>query len=340
MRHRYLCLALFVASLGPATARAADTTPKGKQGETSSPPESPSSGDKNPAAQVNEGELWRGPGAAVFKKWWQLDAVWETHVMLLPYNIDHEGAGSAKLLNFGYLNARANISKHDRISARMGMSIYALADQGESGVRASDLSLTYTRSQPLPKGFDLRGSASLLFPTSYHSWHDTGLYLGITGAVGAGYTYKLVSVDFRVFGTGYIQHYRSALGGNPNPKGAFGGSLAVNVEMPFWRNLSLGAAAYDEYEWLYMPFDPNLVTTTDPTFGNSQPYAQVYGAEGYVDIRLPYQKHVVFDLHFAYAVGDPQLGYMSVITDGAQRIFGYGPVRLGSTVYGAVAAHF
>jgi hypothetical protein len=45
-------------------------------------------------------------------------------------------------------------------------------------------------------------------------------------------------------------------------------------------------------------------------------------------------------LHLAYAVGDPQLGYMSVLYDGASRIFGYGPVRLSSSIYAALSAHF
>src|SRR5262249_45966099 len=138
MRHPYLCLALLIATLGPTTARASDVTPKGKQGETTTPAESPSSGVKEPAAAVNEGELRRGVGDDVLKKWWQLDAVWETHVMLLPYDIDHEGAGSAKLLNFGYLAVRFDVTRNNRLSARMGMSIYALADQTESGARASD----------------------------------------------------------------------------------------------------------------------------------------------------------------------------------------------------------
>jgi hypothetical protein len=340
MRHSTLCLAFVVVSLGPGLARAADLTPKGKLGETSTPASSPSSGQKEPAAAVNEGELRRDPGDAVFKKWWQLDAVWETHVMLLPYDIDHEGTGSAKLLNYGYLGARANLSKHDRVSARMGMSIYALADQGESGVRASDLSVSYTRLQPLGHGFELRPSLSVLAPTSYHSWHDSGLYLGITGAVGAAYQYKILSVEVRVFGSGYVQHYRSELGGNPNPIGGVGGSLAVNIEMPFWRQLSIGGAFYDEYQWLYMPNDPTRATTTDGTFGNSQPWAQAFGVEGFVDIRLPYLRRVVFDLHLAYGVGDPQLGYMSVLYDGATRIFGYGPVRMSSSVYAALAARF
>jgi hypothetical protein len=339
MRHSSLCLALLIGSLGPSVARAADLTPKGKQGETSTPAESPSSGAKEPAAAVNQGELRSGLGDEVFKKWWQLDAVWETHVMLLPYQLDHEGAGSAKLLNFGYLAARANVTKNNRLSARMGMSVYAITDQGESGVRASDLSVTYTRLQKLGAGFELRPSVSVLAPTGYHSWHDSGLYLGATAGLGGLYSYKILSVEARVFGSYYFQHYRTELGGNPNPIGSAGGSLAVNVEMPFWRMMSIGGAFYDEYEWLYMPQDPTRATTADATY-SSQPWAQMYGVEGFVDMRFPYLKHVVLDLHLAYAVGDPQLGYMSVLYDGASRIFGYGPVRLGSSVYGALAARF
>ena len=341
MRHGYLCLAFFIVSLGPNAARAADVTPKGKQGETTTPATSPGAGGPQSGAAVNELGLRRERGDEVFAKWWQIDAGWEFHALLIPYDIDHEGAGAAKLLNYGYVGARANVTRNNRISARMGMEIFTLADANESGVRASDLTVSYTRIQELPKGFVLRPSVSVLLPTSFASQHDTGLYFGIIPSVSATYRYKILTLDARVFGTGYVQHYRTALGGNPNPKGSVGFALAADVELPWWRNLSLGASFYDEYLFLYEPFDPTLATTVDKTYGGaSQPFFQVYGVELYTDIRLPYWKHGVFDVHVAFAVGDPQLGYTSVLYDGASRIFGYGPTRITDTIYVALAAHF
>ena len=338
-------------ALGAGMARASDNSPKNK--ESAPAPGAGTTGATEVLTGGTAGESTadnyvRRDLAEYANKRWQLDAVWEAHAMLIPWNIDHEGAGAEKLLNIGYLSGRVNLTTNNRLSVRMGMYIFDLCDANESGcVRATDLSVTYTRIQNIGKGFGLRFSASATAPTSFSSWHDSGLITALTGVVAAGYQHRWLSLDLRAFGSGYIQRWASELGGNPNPKGSFGVVLSATVEMPFWRRLTLGAEIYDEYTWLYDIVNgaPNPTgsgaggaVVKDPTFGTSQPAQQIYGGEVFAEVRIPDAKYVQFDLHVAYAQGDPTLGYTSVLHDGVAHLYGFW--RLNSEVYAALTAHF
>lgn len=350
---RRLVTVLIALSLGASSARASDNTSKSREGGVSSGTSGSVSGGASSGAtstiESTTDTFQNRPDLLDYsKRRWRLDAVWETHAMLIPWSSDHEGLGSAKLLNLGYLTGQVRITPNNRVSMRMGMYVFNLADGGESGVRATDLSVTYTRLQPLQRGFLLRFTASATAPTSFASWHDTGLITALTGSVIATYQHKWLTIDARGFGTGYIQRYASALGGNPNAKASAGGVLSAEIELPFWKRLSLGAEVYDEYSWLYDIDNgaPNPggsgtggATTKDQTFGYAQPTQQVYGGEVFAELHVPDFKYAQFDLHVAYAQGDPTLGYTSILHDGVAHIY---PAywRLSSEVYAALTAHF
>ena len=63
---------------------------------------------------------------------------------------DLEGYGAQKVFNVFGLYARYDLSEHDRIAVRDFFQQEFIADQGESGLRSGDVTVTYTRTVPLP----------------------------------------------------------------------------------------------------------------------------------------------------------------------------------------------
>src|SRR5262249_51195466 len=144
----------------------------------------------------------------------------------------------------------------------MGFYQRALADDGETGVRADDLVVSYTRLVPLPKAFDLRVGGSLSFPTSFISQKMSLIVAPTVSLQVDRTTWKWFWMSLRAFGRGYATRYTTAAGGNPNPGGEIGGLLSSEITMPFHKALVIGWDAFIAYE-----FYQNVTRVNDP---NSQ----------------------------------------------------------------------
>ncbi len=339
----FATVVLFV-SLGPALARAGDTTPKTKEGGSGGAATITSSSTAGATTeQVYDDQARRLPGEEQSKRW-AMDAVWETHAMLIPWNIDHEGAGRAKLLNLGFLAARVDVTKNNHISARAGFYQYAIADEQETGVRAADIIVAYTRTQPLPKGLELKLKASLSAPVSFYS-QEASLITAPAGSVGLDYEWKGLTVELVFFGGYFWTKYTTEAGGNPNARANFGGELSVEYKLPFWKErLSLGGDVNDGYVWFYdvgtpPPGESGLPNAVKDATFPSQPVSQSYGGELFVHLSIPDARVMKFDITAAYANGDPSLGYDSVLHDGAGHVYPWF-WRLSSNVYVSLAAHY
>jgi hypothetical protein len=274
------------------------------------------------------------------EKSWEAGGTFETH-RLMRQDFNLEGAGAVKVFNALFAVLKYSITDKDSLALSGGGFQYFLADSGEPGFRAADLSLAYTRLVLLPKDFRLRASAGLTGPISY----DSRLARNITTpSLSAALSRKFgdLSLEARVSGRYFLDEQSTANSqgdaqgpgsGAPNVRYTIGGSLSAEYDMPFFRPLSVGAAVTDIYIWYYSGVgrcpanggtglamgnvtDPNSCqTTTNPTTDN-QPIQQSYGGEVFARYTMPDLAGFKSDLTFVVANGDPSLGYASAIHDG------------------------
>lgn len=294
-------------------------------------------GDSASASNPDDGS-WGGlldlrRGIPAGRKYWEVGGAWESHALLTQ--TDLEGAGSQRYFHYFYLYAFADLTARNRISVRGGAYERFLADQGESGWRLSDVSISYTRRIDLPWELELRLRGTITLPTSYSSQKITGQISAPTLTLLLDRKFgKYLSVDLRVFGTYYWNQYTTAAGGNPNSIVSFGGLLSAEFEMPFHPALSVGGELYTEY---YLFYDANGATqygtVTDSQFP-TQPLQQIYGGELFARYTFPHFYGVKADLSVAYAQGDPSMGYTSINHDGLAHVYPYW--RLNSEVYGVL----
>ena len=273
-------------------------------------------------------------------KWWEVGAAWETHGLIRQNDLG--GAGSSKLLNYAYAYARLDVTGNDRLSLRGGFYQHLIADQGETGVRADDLVLTYTHRFLLPWQLVLRASLSVTGPISFASQKEN-LITAPTATLWLERSWRGLSVDLRVFGGGYIVRYATAQGGNPNAKARLGAMLDVEYSFWFHKALSLGADIYTSYFWFYNVTNGGSAVMTVPGETSDQQYAtqpvqQVYGGEVFARYTFPSFYGVKSELSVAYAQGDPTLGYTSLIHDGIAYIYGF--YRRTSEVYGTILLRY
>jgi hypothetical protein len=270
----------------------------------------------------------------VEEKPWEVGATFETHRLLRQdYNLDGEGA--LKVFNVLFAVVRYSFTERDSIALSGGGYQFFLADNGESGYRASDLSLGYTHVFNLPEKFRLRTSAGATIPISF----DSQLATNITSpsvSVALSRKFGDLSVEARISGRYFWDRYTSAnaIGasssasdansgaGSPNAKWSAGGAISAEYDMPFYRPISAGIALTDSYTTFYEVGSPPADTTfygatTNPTVdGTTQPWLQSYGGEIFVRYVMPDLSGFKSDLTIALANGDPSLGYPSVLHDG------------------------
>ena len=356
--HRIIGIAAL--ALGFTGSAGATDVPKGKA-DSSGPSVGGSGGSVGSAGSGNSSSATAGATSAEnvgllevrsgkqTGKWWEVGGTWETHGLFVQSDL--QGAARSKLFNFAYFYARADVTKYDRLSLRGGFYQFLLSDQAESGVRATDLVLAYTRLVPLPGQVELRLIASVSAPISYYS-QRAGTITSPTGTIELSRRFGRLSLDGRVFGGGTIarkttsqgydtststvsygggipdQQVAPGAGSNPNAKGVLGGLLEADYKMWFHEALSVGADVYTAYLWYY---------DVSKEVGG-QPIQQVYGGEVFVRYNLPTFYGFKTDLTVAAAVGDPTLGYPSVIYDGIHNI--YGPLRQTAEMYGALSVRY
>jgi hypothetical protein len=276
----------------------------------------------------------------VEEKPWEVGATFETHRLLRQdYNL--EGVGSVKVFNVLFAVAKYNFTDNDTIIASGGGYQYFLSDNGETGFRASDISLAYSHLFLLPQKFRLRASVGATVPVSF----DSQLARNITTpSASLSFSRKFgdLALEARLSGRYFYDQQTTAgalangsgdASGATNVKYTAGAALSAEYDMPFYRPLSVGLAVTDSYIWFYnvgqcpagaglgSAFGNNNPASTGcQTMGNpqtdGQPFQQSYGGEVFVRYVMPDLGGFKSDLTIALANGDPSLGYPSVLHDG------------------------
>ncbi len=280
------------------------------------------------------------PGTAQAEpKPWEVSGTFEVH-RLLESNYLDEGVGPFQTFNVLFVVGRYDLTAADSLSISGGGYQYFLADSGESGFRASDLSLSYSHTFELPWKLRLRATGSLTAPISYDSQLASNITTpSITLSLSRRFGDLLLQANVRgiAFWDRYAEASSSAAsastssgasgdssstpGGQINQEWAAGGSVSAEYSMPFHRQLSVGAVLTDSYTWYYgggdqPPADTTYFgSTTNPTTDN-QPWQQSYGGEVFVRYLMPDLSGFKSDITVAFANGDPSLGYPSVLHDG------------------------
>jgi hypothetical protein len=281
-------------------------------------------------------------GKRVREKPWEVGATFETH-RLLRQDFNADGIGPVKVFNVLFAVAKYNITDKDTVLASGGGYQYFLSDNGESGLRAADISLAYAHTFLLPEKLRLRTSGGFTLPISY----DSQLARNITSpslSVALSRRFGDLSLEARITGRYFWDQQTSAnsLGndqgsntGATNPKYSAGAAISAEYDMPFYRPLSAGIALTDSYVWFYnvgqcpagaglqQAFgapantpDPQSCQTTVNPQTDGQPWQQSYGGELFVRYVMPDIAGFKSDLTVALANGDPSLGYVSVLHDG------------------------
>jgi len=317
--------ALLVASGAfAAEGKSEGATAKGAEGKgPATPSAGPAADTGSPTEALPTGRATDNPDVTTRRvevtKPWEVGASVETHRMIRQDDL--EGYGPSKVFNVFSLSARYDLTEHDRIGVGGYFEERFIADSGETGVRAGDVTFRYTRTQPLPKQFTFAATGALSAPTSFYSQKASlitapTLILQLDKKFG-----KYVAVSARTSGAVFISKYAEAEGGAPNPKWRLSGALEAEVTMPFHEPLSIGADVSTGYVWLYQVNGATGSGTVDDTQFPSQPVAQTYAGEIFVRYVLPNLAGVKSDLSLALADGDPSLGYNSVLHDGVSQFY-------------------
>ena len=263
---------------------------------------------------------------------WEVVADFETH-RLLQENYLAEGVGKVQTFNVLDLAGYYFITPDDRIRLEGVAFQYFLADTGESGLRMDDAELEYSHVFHLPGELALRASLGVTAPLAF----DSQLASNITSPFAKLKLLRIfgdLTVAFGLSARDYIDRYSSSAslgvdaagnpaGGQPNLNWRFGGSLAAEYDLPFFRPISLGVSVADFYLLYYgvgsCPYDTMCYgATSDAQFGSSQPVQQSYGEDVYVRYVLPDLSDFHSNIVLTLANGDPTLGYPSVLNDGMQ----------------------
>jgi hypothetical protein len=269
---------------------------------------------------------------------WEIGASFETHRMF----IQGDGAGGNKVFNFWGLYALYRLGDHDTLGLQEFMTEGFLVDQGETGVQAQDVALTYTHSVSLPRDFVFSVTGSVSAPTSYTS-QKAGLItaphlsLSLNKKLG-----RYINVSAHLSGGVFISRYAEQEGGGTNPLGNIGGGLSAEVIMPFHEPLSFGASVSDSYAWFYpvQSSDQNVISNgvvADQTYIN-QPVFQQYGAWVYGRYTLPALAGAKSDFEVDVGDGDPGIGYNNFLHDGIGYTYLY--YRMTGEVYAALTVRY
>ncbi len=316
---RDLGLSIALALSAPGAARAAT----GKESKGGSGPGA-ASGAGTSGGSASRPDTRDSGGDGPKRKVWEVEADWEFHHLFVQKDL--VGAASNKNLNYFAAFARWEPTPDDRIALRGGLYQRFLADQGESGIRADDLILSYTHFFRLPQKVNLRTLVWLTAPTSFYD-RFASIYTVPRVLLGVDHTFlHHITVDARVYGDYYIVKYASMAGGNPNPRAHLGMAAGVVVTMPFHDPLGIGLSIYNGYDWFYRVGAPprsstGTIAAADPRF-TTPPPEQSYGGEIYIRYEFPNLGGFRSDATIAFANGDPTLGYASALHDGTRHLYG------------------
>jgi hypothetical protein len=273
---------------------------------------------------------------AAEQKPWEVSATFETHRLLMQQYVADVGS---KTFNVFFMTAKYLFTDSDIITLAGGAQQLFLADPGEPGVRAFDLSLSYTHIFQLPEKFRLSTTGTLTAPIGFYSQLASNI-TSPSVSVGLSRRFGDLTLSANIRGTYFWDRYTSqaAIGcgsgtsgnsscdegsGQPNTKWATGGALSAEYAMPFHRQLSVGAVLSDSYVWFYDVGQGaynggNLGqggATSNPTVDNN-PFMQSYGGEVFARYIIPDLGGFKSDFLVALANGDPSLGYPAVLHDG------------------------
>lgn len=314
------------AMLAATTASAAggtkgDTGGKGGPGPESSTQSGAEGTGATPASEVDVTELQyrnrstQNPDEAALdhakQKPWEVAATYELHRLIRQEDLG--GNGANKVFQLFGVSAKYLLTGHDILTLFGGATEGYLADSGETGARAQDISLQYAHIFELPQKLKLRAAASVTAPVSYFSQLASNITTpSVSGSLSRRFGNLALSATVR--GAFFWDRYTSAaaLGdgstgassytgsGDANTKYVLGGLLSAEYDMPFHRPLSVGIALSDSYYWYYNVGQPPLNqgpqsacgmpscgATYNATQGPGQPWQQSYGGEIFARYVLP-----------------------------------------------------
>jgi hypothetical protein len=246
------------------------------------------------------------------EKQWEVAANYELHRLIRQEDV----ASAPKNFQIFGVSGKYLITPADVVSIFGGATQGFIADTGETGVRANDISLQYAHVFALPEKFKLRAAAGSTIPVSYFSQLASNITTPSL-SVGLSRRFGDLALNAQIRGAYFWDKYTTAssLGdgttgatsgvgsGSPNTKFVAGGLLSAEYDMPFHRPLSAGLALSNSYYWYYnvgqCPLNSGLGTaagsspnscqggTVDGTYGTGQPWQQSYGGEIFVRYVLP-----------------------------------------------------
>ncbi|MEO6417894.1 MAG: hypothetical protein ABIP39_00705 [Polyangiaceae bacterium] len=276
------------------------------------------------------------------KKKWEVSAGLEVHRLIRQSDLN--GAAENKQINVLAGAVEYDFTKYDRLRLRAYLLERFIGDPGETGWRADDLILQYTRYVPLAWQMTLKPGVWVTAPTSFRSQKEGNitsprLFVSLEKEFG-----RHLRVEPRGYGEANIDRYReSELGGTPNLKYRLGFGLSAEYSMPFHPALSLGVDLAMAYLWYYDVGNNGFnnsagVTTLLATNNAQQPIAQTYGGEVFVRYILPSVLGFHSDASLAYAQGDPTIGYTSLLHDGNSHV--YAGYRQNSELYATLTIRY
>jgi hypothetical protein len=235
------------------------------------------------------------------KRWWDASATYSVHRGFVRTDEGSTDVGQSLFVSVGFA-----LSDHDRLSLGVGaLEGSFLVDPGETGLRASDVTLGYSHRFDLPGKIKLTPAFSLTAPSSYNSQLESnvtspGVSIGLSRAFGD------LWIGGSINGRFYWDRYTSeaAVGdgttgatsdsgsGQANTMFSAGAGIGADYTLPFVRALSIGVLAVDSFRWAYRVGSPplnsiNYGATTDPTFGDKQPVQQSYGFDVHASCSIP-----------------------------------------------------
>jgi hypothetical protein len=264
-------------------------------------------------------------GAGRVEKPWDVSATYELHRLIRQEDV----AGATRLFQLLGVTGRYMITSHDTISLFGGVTQGFLADNGETGVRANDVSLQYAHVFDLPVQLRLRVAAGSTIPISYFSqlaanYSTPFLSLGLSRRFGD------LSLSASIRGAYFIDGERESApmadasqgtgGGDPNTRFVLGEMVSAEYDMPFHRPLSVGLTVANSDYWYYnpqglCPSGGGIIAATggagacpatqDPQFGSSQPMQQSYGGELFVRYVMPDVAGIKSDFTVAFGNSTP-----------------------------------
>lgn len=256
-------------------------------------------------------------------KWWDVGASWETHGLLWRTNTN---CGRCKLFNYASVYAGLNLTRNDRLRARIGMYEWLIADPGETGLRATDLNISYRHVFRLPWELTLRATAAVSLPTGFYSQLTTQVVAPSLGLALAR-SYRGLTVELSGF-SAYFVVGDGAPHGNSNTQALVSGSFDISYSFWFHPALELGVDGYTGFAWHY--FAPPGQARTPPL--------QAYGGEIYLRYAPPVIKGIHTEITVALADGDPTLGYGLRNHDGINHL--YLNYYSSLEAYGALAVRY